>query len=94
MKFPLSKNDQQLIKLSSFFKFLGLFVILLGCIGVLIGGHKLYIINTVETRYYDKILSLISFCIIGFGYLIYIGYRTLEKFKNIHTHTSSGEREM
>lgn len=94
MKVSLSKNDQQLIKLSPIFKFVGLFVILLGFIGVLIGVHKLYIINTIESRYYDKILTLISVGIICFGYLIYIGYRAIEKIKNMHVYTSTNERKI
>jgi ACR3 family arsenite efflux pump ArsB len=94
MNVSLSKNDQQLIKLSSLFKFVGLFVILLGFIGVLIGVHKLYIINTIESRYYDTILTFISVGIICFGYLIYIGYRTIEKLKNIHAYTSPNERKI
>jgi ACR3 family arsenite efflux pump ArsB len=94
MKIPLSKNDQRLIKLSSFFKFVSLFVILLGFIGVLMGVHKLYIINTIETRYYDKILTFISLGIMCFGYLVYIGYRTIEKLKNIHPYNSTNEKEM
>ena len=94
MKSSLSKNEQQLIKLSSILKFLGLLIILAGFIGVLIGVHKLYIIKTIESRYYDEILTLISVGIISFGYLIYIGYRTMEKLKYIHGYTNTNQRKI
>jgi len=94
MKSSLSKNEQQLIKLSAILKFVGLLVMLFGLIGVLIGLHKLYIIKTIESRYYDEILTLTSVAMIAFGYLIYIGYRTMEKLKFIHGYTNTNERKI
>ncbi len=83
MKDIFSKSDKQIIKISPLFKFVGLFIVLLGALGILIGLHKLYIVNTTTSRNYDKILTFISIGIVGCGYLIYGAYRIIEKFKKI-----------
>jgi hypothetical protein len=83
MTISFSKSDKKIIKLSSFFKYLGILIILLGIAGVSVGIHKLYILKTFETRNYDKIFTLLSFGIACFGYLIYDAYRIIGKFKTI-----------
>lgn len=94
MKNTFSKRDERVIKHSTILKFAGILIILVGLVGVLVGLHKLFILNTITTRNYDKIFTAFSFGIICFGYVIHGAFRTIEKLKNIRNNRNSDGNEI